>query len=184
LDAAVPNYSRPEPPPDAEMKPIAGGMFAAWVPTSVTVDAGPGDSDPLEHRVIMDVDVVDGRLVCTRCVVESTIASPSVTAEALRRVPIARYLREAAANTYLVLEIDPGGQGTRAFVAPPKDFADKGMSEDVLRQVARIYQWAKATGDAPLGMLERDYGVARAKASRWIATARRRGLIADDDDGR
>lgn len=178
----MPNYEREMPEPDAEMKPIAGGIFMAWVPAVITVSPRADDPDPLDHQVVLHVDVVGARLVCTQCRVLMLPGGPSVTAEALRRVPISRYLREAVPNTHMVLEVDPERvNSTRTFERPAKDFADGGMSEDVLKEVARLYQWAMATGDAPLGLLERDYGVPRGKASRWISTARRRGLIQDDD---
>jgi hypothetical protein len=53
------------------------------------------------------------------------------------------------------------------------------MTDDVLRYLARLYHWYLAVGEPPLGLLERDYGIPRGKASRWIATARRRGYVKD-----
>lgn len=57
------------------------------------------------------------------------------------------------------------------------------MTDDVLKDVARLYYWCLVNGEPPLGVLERDFGIPRGKASRWIATARRRGYVKDSDDG-
>lgn len=163
-------------------KPVGGGMFRAKVPGELTVRPAPDDPEPLEHEVVMQLDVIDDRLVCTSCEIKMIAGGPGVTADALRRIPVGRYLRAA---DVAVVEVDPADKRkVRTFVRPPRDFAARGMSDEVLRDVARLYHWALATGDAPLGLLEREYGVPRGRASRWIATARRRGYVKDEPDGR
>lgn len=191
LDPSVPHYTfDPSSLASfANMKAVGGGMFRAAVPTRVRVEPGVDDPEPLDHTVVMNLDVLDGRLVCTCLEIVMTAGGPSVTAEVLRRIPVGRYLREAAASGLSVFEVDPADERkTHAFVPPPLDFASGGMTDDVLHEVARLYHWALATGDAPLGLLERDYGVPRGKASRWIQVARRRGYVKDDaaehSDGR
>ncbi|WP_232667899.1 hypothetical protein [Pseudonocardia sp. TRM90224] len=182
LDPQVPRYHfMPESlQAFAQQKAVGGGMFRAAVPTKVRVEPSPDDLEPIEHTVVMHLDVVEGRLVCTRLDVEMVQGGPSVTAEVLRRIPVGRFLREAAASGLTVFEVDVEKEGqTHPFVAPPPDFAEAGMTDDVLREVARLYHWALATGDAPLGLLEREYGVPRGKASRWISVARRRGYVKD-----
>lgn len=64
---------------------------------------------------------------------------------------------------------------------PPADFAKQGMTDQALAHLARIYMWSMATGDRPYGVLEREYGLARATTSRWIRIARNRGLIIDGE---
>ncbi len=176
---------------------LGGGRFCATVPGILTVQPAGTDSEPLDHEVRMRLDVVDDRLACTSCEVRMIDGGPAVNADALRRVPVARYLREAVDAGLAVAEVvdqDEAENGpvrvkgidipyTRRFEPPKPDFAEGGMSDEVLRQVARLYHWARITGDAPLGLLERRYGVPYGKASRWVATARRRGYLGDGDDG-
>jgi hypothetical protein len=166
-------------------KEVGGGLFRAAVPTTVTVETTDEDPEPLDFNLVMDLDVIDERLVCVRCEVSARPGGPPVTAEAMRRIPVARFLRQAAASGFTVVEVDPTDPATlRPFVPPQHDFADHGMTDDVLRDVARLYHWSLVVGEPPLGLLERDYGVPRGKASRWIATARRRGYVKDKANAR
>lgn len=180
LDPTVPRAEyRPES--FTKMKPVGGGQFRAAVPGTLTLEPAPDDAEPLEYTVVMSLDVVDGRLACTSCTLQMKPGGPPVTAEALRRIPVGRYLREAADSGLTVWEVDAADpRMTHVFEPPPRDFAEGGMTDDVLREVARLYHWALATGDAPLGLLEREYGIPRGKASRWISVARRRGFVKDD----
>jgi hypothetical protein len=180
LDLAVP-HSVYKPSSLASLsnpKSVVGGLFCALVPGTLTLEPRPDDFEPLEHTVIMELDVIDDRLVCTSCTLQMKPGGPSVTADALRRVPVGRYLREAASSGLTVMEVESAGR-YHPFEPPPANFADGGMTDDVLREVARLYHWALATGDAPLGLMERHYGVPRSKASRWISVARRRGYVKD-----
>lgn len=184
FDRAVVAYKF-EPSPAARDKPkeVGGGLFRAIVPATVTVTATSDDAEPLEHDVVMHLDVVDERLVCISCEIRMRPGGPSVTADAIRRVPVGRFLREAVVDAgWAIQEVDADGDG-HDFWAPPANFATAGMTDSVLRDVARLYHWARATGVAPLGLLQ-EYRIPRGKASRWIATARRRGLIKDKPDGR
>jgi hypothetical protein len=148
------------------------------VPGTLTVRPTPDDPEPLDVVVVMDLDVIDRRLACTRLTLQTKDDQQApLTAEVLRRIPVSRYLQMAAANGLTVVEVGSDGRSTHPFDPPPRGFAAAGMTDEVLREVARLYNWALATGDAPLGLLERDYGIPRGRGSRWIATARRRGYI-------
>lgn len=165
-------------------KEVGGGMFRAIVPATVTLEPTADDREPLDHTVVMDLDVIDSRLACTRCEISRRDNGPVVTSEAIRRVPVGRYLRAAMASGFVVKEVDPDDPDRlRDFVNPRRDFASAGMTDDVLKEVARLYYWCLVHGEPPLGVLERDYGIPRGKASRWIATARRRGYVKDEPDG-
>lgn len=164
----MPNYTRSEP--THHHQALAGGAFTALVPTVLTVEPDPSENaEPLAYVVRLHVDVKDGRLVCTRLEIESTSGGPPVTSEELRRVPIGRYLREGAARTNLVGVPSVHGTKNTAILPvelPPPDYAADGMTDEVLHQTGKIFQWASAIGEAPLGVLKRDFGIPRAKASR------------------
>jgi hypothetical protein len=161
---------------------VGDGSLRAAVPGTLTITPSPDDAEPLDIVVVMDVDVIDRRLSCASMKLRTKDDQPApLTAEVLRRIPVGRYL-QMAAKGLAVVEVGPDGRSTHPFVPPPRDFAEAGMTDQVLREVARLYNWALATGDAPLGLLERDYGIPRGRASRWIATARRRGYIKESAD--
>lgn len=137
----------------------AFGSLHTRLPALVTVRPSETDADPLPCEVDISLDLDAGRLVARSCLVRDS----EVTTELFRRIPVGRWLREAVAELRLVEDVDG-------------PLPDDVSSSDLLA-VARIYRWANATGDAPLGLLERRYGVSRSRGSRWITTARRRGLL-------
>jgi hypothetical protein len=185
LDPPVPRavYRPAELRSLAQGKPVGDGSLRAVVPGTLTITPRPDDPEPLDVVVVMELDVIDRRLACVGMKLRTKDDRPApLTAEMLRRIPIGRYLQMAVATGLTVLEVSPDGGSAYPFVPPPPDFAAAGMTDAVLREVARLYNWALATGDAPLGLLERHYGIPRGRASRWIATARRRGYIKDTAD--
>lgn len=118
--------------------------------------------DGSEFVVWVQPGLVDGRLRCVSLIVEPR-DSGHITTEALREIAIGDLVREAAARQSVASEPD----------LPAADFAAGGMSPAVLQGVAAVYRWAAETGRAPLGVLFRDYGIQRGKASRWVKRARR-----------
>ncbi|WP_448613343.1 hypothetical protein [Modestobacter sp. URMC 112] len=163
---------------------LYGGRMLASVPATATFIPDEDDVDPLDFTVQMGIDIVDGRLSCVSLSAERLTGGPPITSEGLRRVPVAEYVMGAARfgreilleriqnddGTYRVVEFDP----------PAPDFARDGMTDEALEQVARIYAWAQATGRKATGILLNDYGMPRPTATRWIQTARRRGILRDD----
>jgi hypothetical protein len=171
-------------------RPLFGGRMRAAAPVVLTVQPGSEDREPLDYDLEVTLDVVAGRMQCTDLRVMRRPGGPPVTSENLRRIPVAYIVGFASQNAGVVSEIEPDpdspdGYREIAYQPPPKDFADRGMTTEALEHAARVYRWAVALGDKPYGVLQRDFGLPRAKAARWIATARRRGIlepITDKDD--
>lgn len=171
---------------------LYGGRILASVPATATITPIDGDVDPLDFVVKMDIDIVTGRLACVSLTAERLPGGPPISSEALRRVPVAEYVMAAAAyGAEILLERIPAEDGSyrlAQFAPPPPGFADAGMTDEALEQVARLYAWAQATGRKATGILLSDYGMPRPTATRWIQTARRRGILRDEhvrtgDDG-
>jgi hypothetical protein len=163
---------------------LYGGRIRANVPATATFTPSANDTDPLDFIVEMELDIVAGRLACTRLAAHQMDEGQPITSEGLRRVPVAEYVATAAAyGTEILLERIPESDGSHRlaqFAPPPRDFLAAGMSDQALEQVARIYAWAQATGRKATGILLNDYGMPRPTATRWIQTARRRGILSDD----
>jgi hypothetical protein len=128
----------------------------------------------------MALDVIDGRLSCTRVAAERLSEdAPGISTEDLRRIPVGSYVRTAALDMDLVRE--PVGDGWGSVrPLPPPDFGRAGMTDDALDEFARLYAIIQATGGKPSGVLLNDYGMPRATSSRWLATARRRRILVED----
>lgn len=165
---------------------LFGGRLRAAVPARLFVELAENDPEPIDYNLTMTLDVVSGRLQCVELCVQHRAGGPAVTTEGIRRIPVGLYVQLAAIDQGVVSETVsvPGSPNVVEEIdwsPPPADFAADGMTDEVLTQVARIYRWTMATGDRPYGVLERQYGIPRAKASRWISTARRRGLLEPEE---
>lgn len=163
---------------------LYGGRVLVNVPATATISPEPEDADPLDFVVVMELDVVAGRLACVSLTAERLEDGPPITSEALRRVPVAEYAATAALSTRGILrervKRADGSVGEARFKLPDPNFAKDGMTDEALEQVARIYAMAQAMGQKPTGILLHEYGMPRPTATRWIQTARRRGILRDE----
>src|SRR4051794_11256766 len=163
---------------------LYGGRLLANVPARAVFTPGPDDRDPLDFQVVMEIDIVAGRLACVSLTAERLPDGPPITSEGLRRVPVAEYVVGAIYAGFGILReriTQPDGSYLETdFEPPPRNFADEGMTDEALEQVARIYAMAQATGRKATGILLNDYEMPRPTATRWIQTARRRGILRED----
>lgn len=170
-------------------KLIYGGRLFAEVPSRVRVEPLPDDREPLDYDLTLDLDIVDGRMQCVSLCAVQRPSGPAVTTENLRRVPVGQIVSFAAHELRLVREAVPSSSDPNKMVPaaswdpPAADFAAGGMTDAALESMARIYRMTMATGNRPYGVLEREFNLARAKASRWVSVAKRRGILEDDPDG-
>jgi hypothetical protein len=192
LAASVPNIQFQETIRSSGVWLLYGGRIRANVPATATFTPADSDADPLDFIVEMKLDIVAGRLACVGLTARQLKDGPTITSEGLRRIPVAEYVMAAAAyGSEILLERVPESDDSYRLVKfePPRsDFAAGGMTDEALEQMARVYSGAKATGQKATGILLNEYGMPRPTATRWIQTARRRGILRDDhvragDDG-
>ncbi len=148
----------------------------------------------VSDAVSLDVEV--GNDGVPRCRRLELVASPgeAITSESLRRVPVARLLRQATAGAARQFEpLEPGGEPVFQLVpSAPREVADfyrryvtdtrrprRGVpvSDDHLKQVAELYRAALDRGDPPTQTVADAMHAARSTAARWIAKARERGFL-------
>jgi hypothetical protein len=185
----VPSFTVTKPTAGPDLRPIWGGALVAAVPATVRVTPAENDPDPLDYDLDLTLDVIAGRMQCIRLEIHQRPGGPPVTSDNIRRIPVGEMVAFATITGGLVRERIPVPGDPDAIVTPGRfeyppesDItAAGGMTEKALEQAARIYRMASASGDRPYGVLERRYGLPRAKAARWIATARRRGILGDED---
>ncbi|MGE7388684.1 hypothetical protein ACQKM2_24750 [Streptomyces sp. NPDC004126] len=91
-----------------------------------------------------------------------------LTATAIRRLPLDRLLKAAA---------EARAEETRARVEPSAAGRPYGGGEEHAAQVAEVYRWAVEHGMPPRRAIATRWARSEATAGRWIAEARRKGLI-------
>lgn len=148
-----------------------GEGLRVWERLNVSVDRPEW---PFLVRV--DAALEGGRMVAERVEVSRRPGGPPVDGGALREVPVAS-LVAAASGAAVVTMGWVGGLSSAA------DIRDLPLSARH-RAVATLYRVALLSGWAPTQTIAEDIGVSRATAGRWIAAARRAGLIdSEADDG-
>ncbi|WP_159842379.1 hypothetical protein [Nocardia sp. CY41] len=162
---------------------LYGGRLFAAAPATVVAQPKPDDEDPWEVKVEMRLDIQDGRLVCTKLSAEQLPDGPPVTLDNIRRIPVARIVAAAADEFGLITERKPGGGYSlmsTGFDWPADDFAKNGPTPDALEDITRVYAFCMASGLSPNAELLKRYGIPKPTTSRWISTARRRGILVDE----
>jgi hypothetical protein len=136
-----------------------------------------------------------------RCIVVSVRNEEGVSGESLRRVPVARLVKEAFTAAALKSEpMEEGGEPIPRIVGTtPKDRArfyerfakdvrqprsGSPLTDDHLGQVAELYRAAVDRGDPPTQTVAETMHVERPTAGRWVAKARERGLLGPAKRGR
>jgi hypothetical protein len=130
----------------------------------------------------VEVDVVPeaGRLVAQAVRVTNLPGGPAVTGEAIRSVPVAMLTKLAARHLMQFTEHEgytewePGLTLDSATVARLRE---NGPRTETLEAVTYLYRLALLVGDPPTKVVETVLGVPRSTAGRWVAAARKHGLL-------
>lgn len=121
--------------------------------------------------VEVEVDMVDGRLGCTRIVA----TAGSLSGDVLRRLPIAEVVRDAGRSWAVETSTTKGVTRTEPL-EPPQDYPATGPTPGALRYVAQVYRLAHFLGEPPTRAVEQT-GLSRPTAGRWVARARDAGFL-------
>ncbi len=132
--------------------------------------------------VEVHVAVSDGRPECIELHCRPRAGGPPVSSEALRSVPLARYLRQSTA-LYSVKVTGHGdnelvqatGSGdVPLLIRAAKVRARRQMTDELLRAVAEVYTVAESK---PVVAVMAEFQVSRPTANRWVALARESGYL-------
>lgn len=148
---------------------------------------------PAWVRLVLDVTVDEwGRASCLSLKAEKLDGLP-LTATDLRRIPLARILRDASrASQLFAAALGPGVFGpptpreARRIAADPCRRPRRGspITRQHLEEVAQTYRDAFQRGDRPTRAVQATFSVERATASRWVRAARDAGLLPPAEPGR
>lgn len=144
-----------------------------------------GDPD-LPCRVRLDLAIEGGRLEVAQLTCTRRKGEPLLTTEQLRRVPVARLIREAA--EYVLFERGGKQWARTRNVLDDVDFdalVENGPQPETLEYVAAIYRLAWVCHDDPTkAVVERFGGLPRSTAGRWVSKAREAGYLGPAADRR
>jgi hypothetical protein len=126
-----------------------------------------------------------GHFVIDRLTIRRREDGPPVTTEGIRQIPVAAFLRLAVEGHRMRVgprEYDGHTSSWELTWAGPIALSERaraggGPSDEDLRAVADVYQLAYVTGGAPTKTVMERLGLPRSTASRWIALARKQGLL-------
>lgn len=143
-------------------------------------DGPAGEGFDLEMDIVFD----GTRYVCRSLRLEQREGGHPVTTEALREVPVKRMIKTALEWTMLEWSGPPEGVQVAKSQPrrPPADLAKGGMTDEALRWVVQIHELATVLGDPPTKGVQDELGISRATAGRWVAEARRRGMLPPVDE--
>jgi Family of unknown function (DUF6214) len=158
--------------------PFAEGL-ANWSPFKMHLEQAEPYS--LDLHVVYD----GGRFVVDQLTVTRRPGGPPITTEGLREIPIAAMVRTGIENGLMRVgprEYDGRTSSWKLTKAEPIALSERaqaggGPSDDDLRAVADVYHIAYAVGEPPTKTVMERLGLSRSTASRWIALARKRGLL-------
>jgi hypothetical protein len=147
----------------------------------------------LHHRAAtpkleLDLTVVDGEAVCAAARFVQRDGGPPITPRAIRRVPLAQYVRAAAGAAAVsatdLTHIGHDDETGAAFIAIRGGYRHL-YTDQFLREVAKVYREALAAGSAaPRKAVQEWQGVSTQTAARWIAEARKRGILGPTRPGK
>lgn len=174
---------RPQPQPFWSRIDTDGKEGWCWIDlASEHVDLGDGlwmyastqvRYDTIEARVVVWIGVEEGRLVATRVEIDAGHEGP-IKPEHLRKIPLAHLISWGADG------IQSGEWGAAKPTHEEADYVSRhGMDDTSLRVIARVYRIAYLRGEAPTKTVEEMFGLPRSTAGRWVAEARKRGLLSE-----
>lgn len=144
-------------------------------------------------RLTLRLELVEGRLECTRFGIEAMPGSPAgIKTTVLRKLPLARLVDQLRDEhirgfEWLGAETQIWGAGGRSDEAGDiaalraairtKPGRPVMYDDDHYRQVAAIYSAAEASRQPPAKAVADNLGVARTTAIKWVQRARERGFL-------
>ena len=141
-------------------------------------------SDYKGYDIAATVEYNGRRLEVTSLTVHKRENGAPVTGEALRMIPVAGILHEAAAAE--LIRARPSGTRVRALGAltekDAKRLKNQGPTKETLTMVATVYRIAEVLGDPPTKAVRQTFDVSQSTAGSWIGRARAADLIPPVED--
>jgi hypothetical protein len=161
----------------SKLIPLGPGL-AGWSPYTWHAEEG------LPYRLELRVVHEDGRFVVDQLTVKRREGGPPVTTEGIREIPVTAILRLAVESNVMRAgpTIRKGNTSSWEWTwASPLALSERtrrtGPTDADLQTVADLYHVAYATSQPPTKLVMNRLDLPRSTAGRWIALARKRGLL-------
>jgi hypothetical protein len=142
------------------------------------------DDSECPYLIEIHVSVIDGQPRCADLRLRMRPGGSPVSSENLRKIPLARYVRESPRLFAVRADIDENGEVMFMASTGVEDFASldraakerprRAMTPELLRDVARVYLEAESK---PTQAVMRRFTLSRPTAGRWVGLARKSGFI-------
>lgn len=161
----------------ADMTPY--GSEGLYLMTRYAVEVDDPESPVISE---VHVEVIDGKPECIELRCWPRPGGAPVSSEALRSVPLRRYLRQSTTlyservefHGEVELHSATGTGDEPLLIRAAKQRPRQEMTDEFLREVAAVYSEAESK---PTAAVMARFPSSRATASRWVALARERGFL-------
>jgi hypothetical protein len=164
---------------------VYGGRLCVAVPNTFDVLPDSRFHGGVDHVYKVTVDIENGRLVCTKLVIDQAANGPPVNTDALRRADIVDWMTNTFVTQNLVFDCAERSTGEMELThhsKPKPGFNSDGMTETALDTFAQHYAYLMVTGQRPSGVFLRDYEMSRPTVTRWLNAAKERGILIDEHE--
>lgn len=156
------------------------------------VEVAPGVQAPQHARMVFDgtgvpgigatvtIGLAGGRYVVTSVELRAVDAGTVIESRTLRAVPLATWHRDVARA--VLGFFNPVSHVERESVDASRARRD-GPTNEALEHVVRRFRLARLVGDGPAQAVTDTFGLPRSTVTRWMATARERGLLGAEEIG-
>jgi hypothetical protein len=162
-----------------------GGRLSVLVPRTFTRGPDPRFHNAIDHEYTFTVDIENGRLVCTKLLIDQVENGPPVNTDAIRRADIVDWMSNTFIRQNLVfdrVETSTGAVELTYHTKPELGFNGNGMTDAALDTFAQHYAYLMVTGQRPSGVFLRDYEMSRPTVTRWLNAAKARGILIDEHE--
>jgi hypothetical protein len=142
------------------------------------------DDPGCPYLIEIRVAVIEGQPRCADLRLQMRPGGSPVSSENLRKIPLARYVRESPRLYAVRADFDENGEVMFLASTGVEDFTPldraarqrprRAMTPDLLRDVARVYLEAESK---PTQAVMRRFSLSRPTAGRWVGLARKGGFI-------
>lgn len=162
-----------------------GGRLSVLVPRTFKRVPNTAFGGDVDHEYTITVDIENGRLVCTKLVIDQAENGPPVNTDAIRRADIVDWMASTFVGQNFVFDRTESSTGEIELTyhtKPELGFNSDGMTDTALDTFAQHYAYLMVTGQRPSGVFLRDYEMSRPTVTRWLNAAKERGILIDEHE--